>query len=462
MLRSLDERLGRALFYHSAGKVTKSLGLIYEAHLPGASVGSICRILQNADTRSELGVDAEVIGFRDKRVILMPFEDAPSVNNDSLVVLRERASTALVGDLLLGRVIDGRGIPIDAKGPLSIKQGRLEERSLYQKPSHPLERSMITQPLDLGIRAMNGLLTCGKGQRVGVMAGSGVGKSVLLGMMAKNTAADVNVVALIGERGREVREFIERELGPEGLARSVVIVATSDKSPLLRMRGAFLAATIAEYFRDQGLDVLFLMDSITRFCMAQREIGLSMGEPPAMKGYPPSVFSTLPKILERLGTAPQKGSITGLLTVLVENDDMDDPIADSSRAILDGHIVLSRKIAQRNQFPAIDVLQSTSRVMRSVISKDHLQWAGEVREWMALYEQVEDLLNIGAYSRGSNLKTDLAISVHDKINDFLVQGINEKTTFSESVSRLHSIHLAGEAFLNSHGAQKVSKKVKIQ
>lgn len=440
-----NERIGRSLLYRAAGKITKSLGLLYEAHLPGASVGSICKILETADTRSTAGVEAEVIGFREKNVILMPFEDAPSVNNDSLVVLKERSSTIQVGEALLGRVIDGRGHPMDGLGPLASSKSHFEERELYQKPTHPLQRELISEPLDLGVRSINGLLTCGKGQRVGIMAGSGVGKSVLLGMMARHTSADVNVVALIGERGREVREFLERELGPEGLKRSIVVLATSDKSPLLRMRGAFLAATIAEYFRDQGKDVLFLMDSITRFCMAQREIGLSMGEPPASKGYTPSVFAMLPKLLERFGTAPQKGSITALLTVLVENDDLDDPIADSTRAILDGHIVLSRKIAERNQFPAVDILQSTSRVMRSVTGVEHQKGAALVREWMALYNQVEDLLNIGAYSRGSNPKIDQAIAVNEKIRGFLAQGMDEKADFQSTLASLISIVRAGEA-----------------
>src|SRR4051812_2999676 len=376
-----NKRLNQSLIYHEAGKITKSLGLIYEAQLSGASVGSICQI--------ENGAEAEVIGFKDKRVVLMPFEDLPGINNQCLVSLKKKASSVKVGHRLLGRVLDARGNPIDGKGPLDSLKDRLEERSLYQSPTHPLQREMISKPLDLGIRSINGLLTCGKGQRVGILAGSGVGKSVLLGMMARYTAADVNVIALIGERGREVREFIERDLGPEGLARSVVIVATSDKSPLLRMRASFLAATIAEYFRDvQGKDVLLLMDSVTRFCMAQREIGLSMGEPPASNGYTPSVFSTLPKLLERAGMAPKAGSITGLYSVLVEGDDMDDPIADSVRAILDGHIVLSRKIAQRNHYPAIDVLQSTSRVMRDVVDKEHLSWASQIKDWLATYTQV--------------------------------------------------------------------------
>ena len=435
------ERLQRAPIYHEAGKVSQSLGLIYHAHLPGAGIGSLVRILKSADPRSTAGVDAEVIGFKDKQVVLMPFDDASGVNNDSLVVLRKRSSVVSVGRSLLGRVLDAQGVPIDGKGPL----GPLKERGLYQQPSHPLEREMIREPLDLGVRAINGLLTCGKGQRVGIMAGSGVGKSVLLGMMARHTAADVNVIALIGERGREVREFIERDLGPEGLARSVVVVATSDKSPLLRMRGAFLASSIAEFFRDEGDDVLLMMDSVTRFCMAQREIGLSLGEPPASKGYTPSVFSILPKLLERAGTGANGGSITGIYTVLVEGDDMDDPVADSARSILDGHIVLSRKIAQRNHFPAIDVLQSASRVARAVTSKEQQDWSGQIKEWMALYAQAEDLINIGAYTRGANPKIDQAIAVHDRIQNFLRQGIEEHANYNDAVGIMLSIVRAAES-----------------
>lgn len=445
---SYQRRLESALLYHEAGRVTQSVGMVYEAYLPGAGIGSLCQILPAGDPYSTHGVEAEVVGFRDRRVMLMPFGDAQGVSNHSLVVLKKKDSSVLVGESLLGRVIDSRGEPMDGKGPIALT-GASEERPLYQKPSHPLERTMITQPLDLGIRSINGLITCGRGQRVGIMAGSGVGKSVLLGMMARHTAADVNVIALIGERGREVREFIEKDLGPEGLARSVVIVATSDQSPLLRMRGAFLASSIAEFFRDRGSDVLLLMDSVTRFCMAQREIGLSIGEPPASKGYTPSVFSTLPKLLERAGTGPVRGSITGLYTVLVEGDDMDEPIADATRSILDGHIVLSRKMAQRNHYPAVDVLQSASRVMRSVISPEHRDWAGQIREWMATYAQVEDLINIGAYARGSNPKVDQAIHVHDRITDFLRQSIEDRATCQDTEAIMHSIVRSGEAFLQS-------------
>jgi flagellum-specific ATP synthase len=444
---SHEEKLRNALLYVEAGKVTKSMGLAFEAHLPGAAIGSLCWIIPSGDPHSLTRIEAEVVGFKDRRVLLMPFEEVSGINNDSLVLLKKKASTVRVCDGLLGRVLDGSGQPIDGKGPLSFNT-KTQEKGLYQKPTHPLERQMIREPLDLGVRPINGLLTCGKGQRIGIMAGSGVGKSVLLGMMARHTKADVNVIALIGERGREVREFIENDLGPEGLKRSVIVVSTSDKSPLLRMRGAFLATCIAEYFRDQGKDVLLLMDSVTRFCMAQREIGLSLGEPPASKGYTPSVFSTIPKLLERAGTAPRKGSITGIYTVLVEGDDLDDPIADSVRAILDGHIVLSRRIAQKNRFPAIDILQSTSRVMRAVIEKEHGHWASQIKDYIATYAQAEDLINIGAYVKGTNTRIDQAVAVNERIEAFLRQGIDEKAGMNETLALMHSIVRTAEA----HGA----------
>ncbi len=456
---SFLDRVGTHVPYRVAGKVVKSIGMVFEAVLPGASVGSVCRILITEpgvpkplrldDSAGELpGVDAEVIGFRDKRVVLMPFGDARGVSNDSIVLMKRSSATIQVGNALLGRVIDATGEPIDGKGPIVWStDDSYQIKPLYEAPSHPLERTVIDQPLDLGVRALNGLLTIGRGQRVGIMAGSGVGKSVLLGMMARQTKADINVIALIGERGREVREFIERDLGPEGLARSVVIVATSDKSPLLRMRGAVLASSIAEFFRDQSKDVLLLMDSVTRFCMAQREIGLSLGEPPATKGYPPSVFSLLPKLLERAGTGVNGGSITGLYTVLVEGDDMDDPIADAARSILDGHIVLSRKIAQRNHFPAIDVLASASRVFRSVTGEAQQDFAGRIKEWMALYSQAEDLINIGAYAKGSNPKIDQAIGVNDRLNQFLRQKVDETGSFDETIAQMHAIVRVAESMV---------------
>lgn len=435
--RVYNEKIAKMLLYHERGKLAKSVGLTFEGYLPGASIGSIVRISPNHADPS-VGVEAEVIGFKDKRVIMMPLDDARGMSNTSLVTLTEGEASISVGDFLLGRVIDGKGEPIDQKGAVTRGAKNPERRGIYGTPINPLDRACIEQPLDLGIRAINGLITCGKGQRMGIMAGSGVGKSVLLGMMARNTKADVNVIALVGERGREVREFIERDLGPEGLARSVVVVSTSEKSPLLRMRCAFVATTIAEYFCDQGKDVLMLMDSVTRFAMAQREIGLSMGEPPASKGYTPSVFSTLPKLLERAGTR-KRGSITGLYTVLVEGDDMDEPIADAVRSIVDGHIVLSRQLAARNHYPAIDVSTSVSRVMNAVIQRGHKKVAGEMRELMAVYAAHEDLINIGAYVKGSNPKLDQAISVMDRIKEFLRQDIEDKGTIIESVARMDGI-----------------------
>lgn len=451
------EKIAAHSSYRVAGRITRSYGLTFEAMLPGAALGSICRILIQDPTQPRAlklgldalhlpGVDAEVIGFREKSVVLMPFEEAHGISTDSIVILKRGRPTFRVGNALLGRVLDARGEPIDGRGPIAWDDDEgVFYKSLFDSPSHPLERTVIEQPLDLGVRAINGLLTLGKGQRIGIMAGSGVGKSVLLGMMARHTSADVNVIALIGERGREVREFIERDLGEEGLKRSVVIVATSDQSPLLRMRGAWLAASIAEHFRDESKDVLLLMDSVTRFCMAQREIGLSLGEPPASKGYPPSVFSTLPKLLERAGTGTSGGSITGLFTVLVEGDDMDDPIADSARSILDGHVVLSRRIAQKNHFPAIDVLASASRVMRAVTDSDHQDWAGRIKEWMALYNQNEDLINIGAYAKGSNPKVDQAIASIDRINTFLRQKVDEKGDWDTTRALMQAIVRSAEA-----------------
>lgn len=448
--KKYSDLLSRTIIYDESGKITKTLGLLYEAYLPGASLGSICDVVINENDPNAVPIEAEVVGFKDKRVYLMPYDEVIGINSSSIIKLKSRASNFLVSQSLLGRVIDGRGNPIDGKGPLYSPEFASEYRSLYSKPADPLSRTMIEKPLDLGVRALNGLLTCGLGQRMGIMAGSGVGKSVLLGMMARNTSADINVIALIGERGREVREFIERDLGEEGLKRSVVIVATSDSSALLRTRASFLGATIAEYFRDQGNDVLLMMDSVTRFCMAQREIGLSLGEPPASKGYTPSVFAALPRLLERAGTGANGKSITGLYTVLVDGDDMDEPIADAARSILDGHIVLSRKLAQQNHFPAIDVLASASRVMPAVTEESHRDWAGQVKEWMAIYKQAEDIINIGAYAKGSNAKIDQAIAVQDRIQGFLRQKINESANYAECLGLLHGIVRTGEAFAQAN------------
>jgi flagellum-specific ATP synthase len=351
------------------------------------------------------------------------------------VAIRKQASVR-VGHELLGRVIDGLGNPIDNRGPLQCN----DERPIYADPLNPLERGRIKEPIDLGVRAINGLLTCGKGQRVGIFAGSGVGKSVLLGMFARNTRADINVIGLIGERGREVRDFLEKNLGPEGLAKSVVVVAASDMHPLIRMRAAYVATAISEYFRDQGgKDVLLMIDSLTRFAMAQREIGLSVGEPPTTKGYTPSVFSLLPKLLERGGNLEDGGSITGLYTILVEGDDFNEPISDTARSILDGHILLSRDLANKNHYPAIDILNSKSRLMIDVIDKKHHHNAGEILNLMSVYKKAEDMINIGAYVKGSNQEIDRSISMIDRINDFLCQDIDMKITLPESVQELDSL-----------------------
>lgn len=407
------------------GKITRVVGSLLEGYLPGASVGSQCYI-QAANKKQIL---AEVVGFKDQKALMMPFYDLQGVGLGSKIVLDKTSSTIKVGRGLLGRVLNGLAQEMDAEGPLETT----DEIDIYRSAIRPLDRRPITEPLDLGIRAINSLITVGKGQRIGIMAGSGVGKSVLLGQMAKNTKADVNVIALIGERGREVREFIENDLGPEGLARSVIICATSDESPLMRMRGAFVATSIAEYFSDQGLNVLFMMDSVTRFAMAQREIGLNVGEPATTKGYTPSVFALLPKLLERMGSFDSGSSITGLYTVLVEGDDMDDPIADSVRSIVDGHIVLARRLAHRGHFPAIDVLQSASRVMRKVIVPEHMDYAMQFKELLATYAEAEDLINIGAYKAGASPKIDRAVKLHDAMVKFLKQGVEEQSSFNESL-----------------------------
>lgn len=431
--RKYLDPLSRAVLHGFTGKVSKAVGLTFEAVLPGAAVGSICRLDIAPGTKPVL---AEVIGFRSNQVVLMPLEEIHGVNNQSRVTLISKQATVRVSAQLLGRVLDGAGNPMDRKPA----PGEGVEMPLYSPPVNPLEREPITEILDLGVRALNGMITCGSGQRMGIMAGSGVGKSVLLGMVSRYTKADVNVIALVGERGREVREFLERDLGPEGLARSVVVVATSEQSALLRMRAAYLATTIAEQFADQGKKVLLLMDSLTRFCMAQREIGLSMGEPPATKGYTPSVFAALPRLLERAGARGSKGgSITGLYTVLVEGDDLDDPIADSTRSILDGHIVLSRALADKGHFPSIDVLKSVSRVMRSVVSTEHNDLSSQMRELMSIYREAEDLINIGAYVRGSNPKIDKAIELNDFINRFLRQDVSDRSTTADTVSLMRAI-----------------------
>ncbi|MFY9111590.1 MAG: FliI/YscN family ATPase [Desulfomonilia bacterium] len=414
------------------GKVTNIVGLVVEGHGPGSCMGGMCEIYSKGVSDS---IMAEVVGFRDKLVLLMPLGDLGGIGPGSTIIARKSNPSVKVGDELLGRVIDGMGNPLDGKGSLTLGQ----EMPLYGRTINPLKKKRITEPLDLGIAAINGVLTIGKGQRMAIMAGSGVGKSVLMGMMARHTQADVNVIALIGERGREVKEFIERDLGPEGLKRSVVIAATSDQPALIRIRGAYLATTVAEYFRDKGLDVLLMMDSITRYALSMREIGLAVGEPPTTKGYTPSCFAKLPRLLERAGNTSSKGSITGLYTVLVEGDDFSEPVADSVRSIVDGHIVLSRELAARNHYPAIDILGSVSRVMNDIVSREHMKMARRIVEYKAVYEEARDLINIGAYVAGSNPQIDTAVKHIDAVNEFLRQDIDERVTLEESLARMGKI-----------------------
>lgn len=415
-----------------SGKVTEVRGLLIKGYLPGASLGSLVGIFPQAGDKP---FSAEVIGFQDQHVLMMALGEVRGVALGSKIVLSRSIASVRVSNELLGRVVDGLGHPIDMGPEIEA----ITECDLYKEVRNPLERRPIREPMDLGIRAINGLLTVGLGQRVSIMAGSGVGKSVLLGMMAKNTKADVNVIAMIGERGREVREFIEHDLGPEGLKRSVVVCVTSDQSPLLRMRGAYVATAIAEFFCSQGKNVLLMMDSVTRFAMAQREIGLSIGEPPSSKGYTPSVFSTLPKLLERAGSYEGEGSITGLYTTLVEADDNNDPIGDAVRSIVDGHIVLSRALAHKAHYPAIDVLQSSSRVMKNVTRPEQVKMAQKMREILAVYKDAEDLVNIGAYKGGSNPKIDRALKYIDAVNEFLKQSTDDPTNYNTTIRMMQQI-----------------------
>jgi flagellum-specific ATP synthase len=411
------------------GRVSRVVGLTIESVGPDVNIGQTCRIRTG---RSE--ILSEVVGFRDNIILLMPLGDMSGVGPGSVVEALERPITIRVSEAMLGRVLDGLGNPMDGKG--DIEGG--EEFLTVNPPPNPLHRRRISEPLTLGIRAIDGLLTIGKGQRVGIFAGSGVGKSTLLGMIARNTHADINVIALVGERGREVREFIEKDLGEEGLSRSILVISTSDKPALVRIKAAEVATSIAEYFRAKGKDVMLLMDSLTRFAMAQREVGLAVGEPPVSRGYTPSVFAVMPRLLERAGNAAN-GSITGLYTVLVDGDDMTETVTDTARGILDGHIVLSRKIANRNHYPAIDVLASISRVMPDVVGGAHMQTANEIKKSMAIYENSEDLINIGAYVRGSSLEIDAAIAKHDAIDTFLVQRVDEKINFEDAADAMNKI-----------------------
>ena len=414
------------------GKVVQIVGLVIECNGPNVSMGELCYVHSHFEDVEPL--PAEVVGIREGYVLLMPLGETKGIGPGCQVVSAQKVLQVKVGPELLGRVIDGLGNPIDGKGPILCQN----EYPIQADPPAPLERPVIKDSLYVGVRAIDGLITMGQGQRIGIMAGSGVGKSTLLSMIARNTEADISVIALVGERGREVKEFIERDLGEEGLKRSVVVVATSDKPALVRIKGALTATAIAEYFRDRGRKVVLMMDSVTRFAMAQREVGLTVGEPPATRGYTPSVFALLPRLLERAGTSA-KGSITGIYTVLVDGDDMNEPIADAVRSILDGHIVLSRNIAAQNHFPAIDVLASVSRVMSAVVPKEHMEANRKLRALMAVYKEAEDLIHIGAYVKGSSPKIDEAVQKIDAINDFLCQGVFEVQSFEETIQRLEGI-----------------------
>ena len=413
------------------GKVTRVVGLTIECRGLVVGMGELCRVQNRTDGATIL---AETIGFREGTTILMPIEEAVDLSPGSAVhPLRKKLSISC-SNAMLGRVVDALGNPLDGGPPLP----RGVQTPVFRQAPNPLERKNIDTPLISGISAIDGVLTMGKGQRLGIFAGSGVGKSTLLGTIARDSSADVNVIALIGERGREVKEFIDKVLGPEGMARSVIVVATSDAPPILRKKGAFTATAIAEFFRDQGKDVMLMMDSITRLANATREIGLAAGEPPTVKGYPPSFFSTMPKIVERMGRL-HHGSITGLLTVLVDADDMNEPVADTMRGLLDGHIVLSRKIASRGQYPAIDVLESVSRVMDAVVPEDHVSIARKFREILSTYEEARDLITVGAYREGSDPRVDMAIAKYPKIMDLLKQGGSESRPIEETRRQLHEI-----------------------
>jgi flagellum-specific ATP synthase len=425
------------------GRVVKAVGLTLEGTGLGASVGQRCHILGN---RGQSIVEGEVIGFREQRVVVMPFGPVRGIAAGNLIRYDPISPKLLVGPRMLGRVLDGLGQPLDEKGSLSASR----RSALYAPAPAPMLRERITKPMDLGVRAINALLTCGVGQKLGIFAGSGVGKSVLMGTMCRHTTAAVNVIALIGERGREVKEFLERDLGREGLRRSVVVVATSDQSPLVRVRAAFVATAIAEFFRDRGQHVLLLVDSLTRLAHAQREVGLAAGEPPTTKGYPPSAFALFPQVLERVGPMGT-GSITGLYTVLVDGDDLNDPIADAIRSIVDGHIVLSRRLAMQGHFPAIDVLQSVSRVMSDIASPSHLDSARFLVQLMAEYRHAEDLINLGAYQGGTNPRLDAAIQMKEPLDAFLRQSREEGVGLTESYQGLETLATQGRHLLERKG-----------
>lgn len=411
------------------GRVKRVVGLMIESQGPESSIGDVCFI--HVGTKKKRKIQAEVVGFKDENVILMPYTSIHDISPGSLVETTMKPLEIKAGPGLIGKVVDSLGIPLDQS---SLPKG-LAAVPTEQDPPNPLSRPPISEPIEVGVRMIDSLLTVGSGQRVGIFAGSGVGKSTLLGMIARNTTADLNVIGLIGERGREVREFIERDLGPEGLKRSIVVVATSDQPALMRIKGAYTATAIAEYFRDKGLNVMLMMDSVTRVAMAQREVGLAVGEPPTTKGYTPSVFAILSRLLERTGTN-EFGSITGFYTVLVDGDDMNEPIADTVRGILDGHFVLDRDLANKGQYPAVNVLKSISRIMNNIVSDEHVKAAERLRELLSTYINAEDLINIGAYKKGTSAEIDEAIMRYPQILNFLKQGTNERVSINESVQAL--------------------------
>ena len=436
-IQDLLDEIGSINSYKRYGRVSKVVGLMIESKGPECSIGDVCYILVGSKMKRK--IQAEVVGFRDENVILMPYTSVNDISPGSIVEATAKPLQIKVGAGLIGKVVDSTGNPLDKS---QLPKG-LTSVLTDQDPPNPLERPPIEEEITVGVRMIDSLLTVGKGQRVGIFAGSGVGKSTLMGMIARNTSADINVIALVGERGREVREFIERDLGPEGLKRSIVVVATSDQPALMRIKAAYTATSIAEYFRDKGKNVMFMMDSVTRVAMAQREIGLAIGEPPTTKGYTPSVFSILPKLLERTGTNIH-GTITAFYTVLVDGDDMNEPIADTVRGILDGHLVLDRTLANKGQFPAINVLKSISRVMNHIVSEDHRLAAEKLRDLLSTYINSEDLINIGAYKRGSSRDIDEAIRFYPKILSFLKQRTVEKVSREDSIQRLFQLIEKGE------------------
>lgn len=434
----LVEHIPSVQTFKKYGRITRVVGLMIESQGPESSVGDVCKIHVQSSKNGPTEILAEVVGFKDEIVVLMPFTSIREISIGCLVEGTGSPLEVKVGPELIGKVLDSMGLPIDGHNlPKGLATVQTEE-----EPPNPLTRPPINETLEVGVKAIDGMLTVGNGQRVGIFAGSGVGKSTLLGMIARNTEADLNVIALIGERGREVREFIERDLGPEGLKRSIVVAATSDQPALMRIKGAFTATAIAEYFRNRGLNVMLMMDSVTRVAMAQREIGLAVGEPPATRGYTPSVFSILPKLLERTGTN-EHGSITAFYTVLVDGDDMNEPIADTVRGILDGHIVLDRTLANKGQYPAINVLKSVSRLMNHIVSKEHVQAAERLRELYYTYNKSEDLINIGAYKRGTSKEIDQAIHYEPLITAFLKQGYLDNVSMQQSVNELISLSNGG-------------------